>query len=510
MPGTSASGLKGSAIPSDAQAMKVSVILYVYNGGDYLTPALDSILAQSHTDFELCVVDDGSTDQTPEVLAAAQTRDTRVRVERQEHHGSDRLHETFNNTLAMTRHDLIAIANADDIWRQDKLETQVRSFADDPDLDICHHEATFIDAKGRVTHGSFRNVPTQLPSMPPRAWQFVRGNPIPNPTVMFRRSILSGIGLQEVGQMHDHQFWFKATVHGCRFLGLPDRLIRYRVHDQSESTATSKKNRIRDTHRACATMMVDRYGIELIIPELTLADDPDSKAWAWSFIGVLHWSSKAFDEAREAWTRALRLSDNPAVLGNLGLAALVGGDRLAARRLLRTAGDAGIENARVALESPELAVELVPVIWHGPPPAVAELVGKAERGELLADSAERTEISDMFTVVPPSANHADVKLILTRAIYERTAAAASLTVFVTCNEAAETVIGAHEELAAGATELAELPDVTLRLIHDDEIDAITAAYLMEGSTELSVIPPTLELGGPLKPQQPVAAALLLR
>jgi len=473
--------------------MTVSVVLYVYNGGQYLPAALESILSQTYVDFELCVVDDGSTDDTSRLLTETATADPRVRVQRQEHHGSDRLHETFNNGLAMTRHDLIAVANADDIWRPDKLAAQVAAFAADEHLDICFHDATFIDAQGRVLHGGFRNVPSPLPANPPRPWHFVSGNPIPNPTVMFHRSILRRIGLQEVGQAHDHQFWFKATVHGCRFLGLPDRLIRYRIHEGSESTATIRFARTRTKHRESAELMLDRYGVDAVFSELTQCDDdPESRAWAWTYLGALLWSVDAVERSAAAWTEAVRLSDNPAALFNLGLGHHRTGDAHRAKQLFNTATQRGMSEAARALDLPGLIGDIEPSLWHGRPPAI---VGIIERSLAPgAAPAPREAVPDACMVVGPTDTTANVLDALLDTIHLLGADIA--LVALACGEAQMAVfVDAYEQLASGAHSVAEGISIDLVRCFPEEVAAIRAAHLLEGTVEiLCSEPPTVTPG----------------
>jgi hypothetical protein len=365
--------------PQAGEATPVSIVLYVHNGEPYLEAALAAIQAQTHERFELCVVDDGSTDGTAARLTEAASHDDRIRVQHQPARGRQRLHETVNAGLAMAQHELIVMANADDIWHPTKLERQLAAFAADPQLDICTHDAVFIDDRGRVLHGGFRRYDSPYPSAPPRPWQFIAGNPIPNPTTMFRRGILRRIGLQEVGDMHDHQFWFKAVLHGCRFHGLPDRLLRYRLHEGSHSTARSRKAIIEQTRRECAVAMAGRYGLDRLVPELAAAGDDTSRAWAASFIASEFWRSDAVDAAEHFWRMALRCSDDAAILTGLGMCHLRSGDEASALELLRTAVAAGCNEARLLSAAPSEAEHAIAPIWNGTEPPIVDLVRSTDR-----------------------------------------------------------------------------------------------------------------------------------
>lgn len=450
----------------------VSVVLYVHDGEPYLSMALDSILAQTHRNFELCVVDDGSTDGTSKILARVAEADSRVRVHRQDARGRTRLHETFNATLAMVRHDLIAIANADDIWMADKLERQLQVFSDDPALDVCYHEATFIDAAERVMFKSFRRHPSPYPTAPPRPWQFVSGNPIPNPTVMFRRAILRRIGLQEVGDMHDHQFWFKATVAGCRFFGMPDRLIRYRVHDGSHSTAASRHEAIREAHRACSAAMVARYAIEQLVPELALVDpgDMDSKAWAHSFIAGALWSVSAFDAAGEQWRRAVRYADDPAILCGLGMVARREGNDRESNRLLQLAAEAGVGHARVLLADSARAEAMSPPLWHGREPRIAGIKQETDRVGLSLQRDLQPAPFDVVLMLPDSGDfRADLPDTLARELISSAKSA--------CGVRVVSLATGDDDIAvlSGAYDIARRTDPTIDQRLHIEVDVVPSA-----------------------------------
>ncbi len=293
--------------------MTTSVVLHVWNGERYLEHLLDSILAQTHTDFEVCVLDDGSNDRTPDILANVAGRDDRFRIQRQPAAGRARLDETFNRVVAMATHDLVAIANADDVWMPRKLERQVEVFAQQPTLDICWHDAVIIDAAGDWVRASLLERPRVVPrsAMSPR--DFISGNPIPNPTVMFRRQIMEQIGPQQYGWVHDAHFWLKASLAGLEFLGLPERLIEYRVHEESHSTSSVRHEKVAAESDKMVADLLDQWGFDAFLPELEHAGDQSSRAWAHAYLGCLAWQRGLVSQARTAWASSLAIEPNPAV-----------------------------------------------------------------------------------------------------------------------------------------------------------------------------------------------------
>jgi glycosyltransferase involved in cell wall biosynthesis len=109
----------------------VSCIVPVFNGERFVSEAVESILAQTHRPLEVVVVDDGSTDRTPAVLAEFGDR---IRTFRQENAGPS---AARNLGLEESRGEYVAFLDADDLWVDDKIEAQLTVLRGDPELDLC-------------------------------------------------------------------------------------------------------------------------------------------------------------------------------------------------------------------------------------------------------------------------------------------------------------------------------------------------------------------------------------
>ena len=251
---------------------RVSLVAYVYNYADYVGEMLDSVLAQSFEDFELCFLDDGSTDGTGDRVRAC--RDPRIRYFRQDNLGRARLDDTFNRCASEARGELLAVVNGDDRLHPQKLATQVASFDAFPALDVSFHEAAFVDAAGVPRPGTFR---PQLPEAILHGGRlgpyFFRHNLIPNPTTMFRREVWRRVGPQRSGWVHDYDFWLRAGVAGCRFHFLPEPLIRYRVHERSHSTSSLRAAKLAEEARAMRCARRAELAIEALYPEIAVCRD---------------------------------------------------------------------------------------------------------------------------------------------------------------------------------------------------------------------------------------------
>jgi glycosyltransferase involved in cell wall biosynthesis len=123
---------------------KVSVVIPTYNRAKTLKEAIDSVLSQRYDDFELIVVDDGSTDETREIIASYLPR---LKYLYQEHSG---VSAARNRGIAHARGDCFAFLDSDDLWLPDKLWLQMKFMEDHPEALICYTEEIWIRRGVRV------------------------------------------------------------------------------------------------------------------------------------------------------------------------------------------------------------------------------------------------------------------------------------------------------------------------------------------------------------------------
>jgi len=215
----------------------VSILMPVRNEQRFLPAALRSLAAQTLKDWELVAVDDGSTDETPRILAEAAAGDPRIRVLECAGQG---LVPALNAGLASCRAPLVARMDGDDIAHPARLATQ----------------ATFL--KGHPHVGlvacSFRHFPRQHVGMGMAGyeqWQnqllsheailadlFVE-SPFVHPSVMFRRPVVEGVGgYRDMGWAEDYDLWLRLAAAQTRFARLPGTLFFWRERPE-RATRTS-------------------------------------------------------------------------------------------------------------------------------------------------------------------------------------------------------------------------------------------------------------------------------
>ncbi len=139
-------GLRPITLPPLAGEPKVTVLLSNYNYGAYVEQAIQSVLDQTYRHFELMVVDDGSTDDSRQRIAALAAKDGRVTMITQSNQG---MAAALNAGFARSRGDVVCLIDADDLFEPDKLERVVGYFARQPDTGMVQHPLQVIDAAGR-------------------------------------------------------------------------------------------------------------------------------------------------------------------------------------------------------------------------------------------------------------------------------------------------------------------------------------------------------------------------
>jgi hypothetical protein len=208
---------------AEADTPLVSVIIPVHNGEPFVADAVDSVLDQTLRDIEVVVVDDGSTDGTPDVLADRAARDPRVVVRRQEQRGRS---AARNAGLALSRAPLVALLDADDCSLPDRLALQHAFLVAHPNVGAVGGAVRFVDRDG----AAFADVHYPVTDAEIRAALAVTC-PIVHSTAMVRRSVFDEIGgyREAFTAAQDFDVWLRIADR-AQLANLPDIVGLYRVH----------------------------------------------------------------------------------------------------------------------------------------------------------------------------------------------------------------------------------------------------------------------------------------
>jgi glycosyltransferase involved in cell wall biosynthesis len=202
----------------------VSVLMSVYNGERYLAEAVESILRQTFTDFEFIVINDGSSDDSADILSQYELLDKRLHVFHQENRG---LIASLNRGIGLAKGKYLARMDADDISLPDRLRRQVEVLEEHPDLVIVGTARYMIDETGNRTGVSYPFVTdTGI------RWGLLFGSSFVHSTVMLRADILRQQGLSydvDAFCVEDYDLWSRLMRFG-RGYNIPELLQEYRYH----------------------------------------------------------------------------------------------------------------------------------------------------------------------------------------------------------------------------------------------------------------------------------------
>jgi glycosyltransferase involved in cell wall biosynthesis len=246
----------------------ISVALSVHNGMPWLADAIASVLAQTAGDLELVVVDDGSTDATPDFLATL--RDRRLRVERHHRRGLTR---SLNRALALCAGELVARLDADDVALPERLDRQRAYLGAHPEVGVLGTGAREVDEGGR-------EVGVVTPPADDAALRraLIRRNPFVHSSVMMRRVLVERLGGydERLPVAQDYDLWMRMS-RLTRLGNLPEplvvrRLVRGRISAERDAERLRTEARVRWTavrtgaYPPWCAVFVARPALALVLP----------------------------------------------------------------------------------------------------------------------------------------------------------------------------------------------------------------------------------------------------
>lgn len=230
---------------------KVTVLMPVYNGERYVQEAVSSVLNQSFSDFELLVIDDGSSDGTWAILSSID--DPRVRLVRNE--GNMGLPATLNNGILLSKGELIARMDDDDVSFPNRLELQVDFMEAHPQVAACGCGVEVFYIKGEANKHYF---PTSYPTI---KMESLFNNPISHPGVIFRKNIIDGHSCRydELALWVEDYDLFSRIIQRHTVVNLPYFLLKYRVFGDSVTSRAESPEQV--SYRKGAITKIQRANL---------------------------------------------------------------------------------------------------------------------------------------------------------------------------------------------------------------------------------------------------------
>lgn len=229
-----------SGIASNCKMPAVTVVIPAFNHERYVERCITSVLAQTFTNFEIIVVDDGSQDRTPDILRRYEDRITLIR---QDNRGTQ---AARNTAIRASAGQYIALLDSDDVWLPNKLARQVEAFTSRPGVGLVYGQAHIVDAND-VCIGTNLGKPIADPSL--QYEQILIENPIPALTAMVRKECFDMVGLfdERLVGAADWDMWLRISARWL-VLALPEPLARYRVHDTNTTDHLRKSKLLLTEH----------------------------------------------------------------------------------------------------------------------------------------------------------------------------------------------------------------------------------------------------------------------
>lgn len=222
---------------------KVSVILSSYNHEKYISDAIESVLNQTFQDFELLIVDDGSQDNSREVIKTFS--DERIKFFLHEKNRGPRI--IFSECLKAARGKYIAIHHSDDSWTNDKLEKQIKFLDENKNYAACFTWANFIDESGNIhelADDDFYKKIFEQENRSRAEWLryfFYNANCLCHPSLMIRQESYEKYNLLDfhgLWQLPDYFMWIKLCFHE-NFYIMPEKLVKFRLRRKTQENTSA-------------------------------------------------------------------------------------------------------------------------------------------------------------------------------------------------------------------------------------------------------------------------------
>jgi len=245
----------------------VSVVIPVYNGASFIKDAINSALAQTYPNIEIIVIDDGSTDNTPDILKVYASKKKIVSLA---HRGRQNLGVSHTRKVGVdyASGKYIAFLDADDMFLPGKIAVQVKALEQDPEIVLCHSNINLFSETGHYSYSlnNHFNLDRHVYKYLFRQEAyFLQENHICNSTAILRANALKNLSFsfKQLFQFEDWLLWILLADKG-HFLYLPTPLTRYRHHSSSASGKSS------------TFPLINGYAkLELCMAILGRTEDPD-------------------------------------------------------------------------------------------------------------------------------------------------------------------------------------------------------------------------------------------
>jgi len=205
----------------------VSIITPTYNCGRFIAETMDTVLAQTYTDWEMIIVDDCSTDNTREIVETYMAKDPRIHYHCLEQNSGAAVART--TAMALAEGEYMAFLDSDDLWTADKLERQL-AFMKENDYAFSCTAYEQIDEESQSLDRVIKTVKKTDYN------RLLLDCPVGNSTVMYSVAKMGKFEVPNIRKRNDDALWLQMLKKEKYIWGMPDVLMRYRIRQNSISS----------------------------------------------------------------------------------------------------------------------------------------------------------------------------------------------------------------------------------------------------------------------------------
>ena len=288
-----------------------SICIPTFNRASYLKQAIQSVFDQRFDSFEIIIVDDGSTDNTEEIVKAFNA--SKIRYFKKEHEGAPL---TRNKCIKAAHGKYILWLDSDDILMPDWLNHYNRAITDDSDIDVFYGDLEIID-----TQGNFKQVlqyPDYFNQNGALLSRLIIANAIPNPGTLIKRSVYHKYGDYNLDfkRAHDYEFWARIATQ-VKFKHIGAFVCQWRWHDTNMSSGSVQFDTSFDIQ--IKKDLLRSHSLQALFPHLNWQDEQNSKETAYFTIANAFNKLKGYPEAVEYYEKCIEINKKEDYYCALGL-----------------------------------------------------------------------------------------------------------------------------------------------------------------------------------------------
>ncbi|RZJ52364.1 MAG: glycosyltransferase, partial [Flavobacterium sp.] len=215
----------------------ISIIMPAYNAESYIKDSVRSVIDQTYSNWELIIIDDGSTDNTAAIVNELVEKDSRIFYYYQE---NGRQGRARNNAISKSKGFYLAFLDADDLWLPEKLSIQIAEI-EQKNADLVLSDSYVFQDNEVFDISKKMNIPNAVIYDQNALPEFLRVNKIPILTVLVKKDKVINVGgfseKPDIQNVEDYHLWLKLLMSDCIFYTSETVLARYRIHNNSVTSA---------------------------------------------------------------------------------------------------------------------------------------------------------------------------------------------------------------------------------------------------------------------------------